>query len=130
MNQLDELIAMVQGSPIITDFQRRVYLELLNIPQGQTITYKSLGERISCRSAQAIGQALRRNPFGVGCPILPEYGLSTSLTHFDIDCCIPCHRVISSAGTIGGFCGQREGDQIDRKRRLLQMEGVKIKGLK
>lgn len=87
----------------ITEFQRRVYLALLEVPRGETITYKALGERIGCRSAQAVGQALRRNPFA------PE---------------VPCHRVVASDGSIGGFHGQREGEMIARKRQLLEEEGA------
>ena len=128
--------SLVESSPHITPFQRRVYLALLEIPKKQTITYRELGERIQCRSAQAIGQALRRNPFGVGCPILSEYRLllpndtdhvtSTFLYQdtFTLDFCVPCHRVIASSGAIGGFCGHREGTEVDRKRQLLLQEGV------
>jgi len=43
----------VQTSTIITDFQRKVYLELLNMAEGETITYKELARRIGCRSAIA-----------------------------------------------------------------------------
>lgn len=92
----------VRESKEITEFQRKVYLALLKIKKGETITYKQLGERIGCRSAQAIGQALKRNPFA------PE---------------VPCHRVIATDGSIGGFHGQREGEMIDKKRALLESEG-------
>ncbi|MBO5262803.1 MAG: MGMT family protein [Bacteroidaceae bacterium] len=88
-------------STAITPFQRRVYLELLNIPAGETITYGELARRIGCRSAQAVGQALRRNPFA---PF------------------VPCHRVVAADGSIGGYCGQRDGELIERKRRLLSQE--------
>lgn len=87
----------------ITEFQRKVYLALLEVPRGMTISYKELGSRIGCRSAQAIGQALKRNPFA------PE---------------VPCHRVVSSDGSIGGFHGCRTGEMIDKKMRLLHSEGV------
>lgn len=97
----DDIRHRVQTDPNITPFQRKVYLALLEVPRGQTISYKELGERIGCRSPQAIGQALRRNPFA---PV------------------VPCHRVISSDGSLGGFHGQREGEMIERKRRLLQEE--------
>lgn len=85
----------------ITEFQRKVYLALLEIPRGETISYKDLGLRIGCRSAQAIGQALKRNPFA------PE---------------VPCHRVIASDGSIGGFHGQRDGEMIEKKIKLLEEE--------
>lgn len=89
----------------ITEFQRKVYLALLEIPRGETISYKDLGLRIGCRSAQAIGQALKRNPFA------PE---------------VPCHRVIASDGSIGGFHGQRDGVMIEKKIKLLEEEKTKI----
>ncbi len=89
----------------ITEFQRKVYLALLDVPRGETISYKELGLKIGCRSAQAIGQALKRNPFA------PE---------------VPCHRVIASDGSIGGFHGQREGEMIEKKIRLQEEEKTKI----
>lgn len=76
-------------------------MELLNVPAGATITYGELARRIGCRSAQAVGQALKRNPFA------PE---------------VPCHRVIAANGSLGGYFGEREGEMIDRKRRLLNEE--------
>lgn len=97
----EETRQRVLTSTQITDFQRRVYLALLDVPRGQTITYGELGRKIECRSAQAIGQALRRNPFA------PD---------------VPCHRVIAADGSLCGFNGQREGEQIERKRRLLDEE--------
>ena len=85
----------------ITPFQRRVYLALLDVPAGTTITYGELAKRIGCRSAQAIGQALRRNPFA------PD---------------VPCHRVVAANGSLGGYMGERDGEQIEYKRRLLETE--------
>lgn len=92
---------IVETDSRITEFQRKVYLALLEVPCGATISYKELGERIGCRSAQAIGQALKRNPFA------PD---------------VPCHRVIASDGSIGGFHGKRDGEMIDKKRKLLEEE--------
>ena len=57
----------------ITEFQLRVYLELLRVPRGKTVTYGELARRIGCRSAQAVGQALKRNPFA---PEVKGKGLS------------------------------------------------------
>ena len=85
----------------ITPFQRRVYMELLNVPAGATITYGELARRIGCRSAQAVGQALKRNPFA------PD---------------VPCHRVVGANGSLGGYFGEREGEMVERKRRLLNEE--------
>ncbi len=85
----------------ITPFQRRVYMEVLNVPPGTTITYGELAQRIGYRSAQAVGQALKHNPFA------PE---------------VPCHRVVAAGGSIGGYFGKREGEMIERKRKLLEKE--------
>jgi len=86
-----------------TSFENKVYDALQLIPRGKVTTYGLLGNYISCASAQAIGQALKRNPFA------PD---------------TPCHRVVKSDLTIGGFQGEREGAPISKKRRLLESEGV------
>lgn len=98
-----EIRQCVEESTSITPFQRKVYLALLDVPRGTTITYGELARRIGCKSAQAVGQALRKNPFA------PE---------------VPCHRVVAKDGSLGGFHGQREGEMIERKRALLLAEGV------
>lgn len=89
----------------VTPFQHIVYRTLQTVPPGCVTTYKRLAEAVGCHSAQAVGQAMRRNP----CAPL-----------------IPCHRVIASDGTIGGFAGDAAGDAVDEKRRLLQAEGVHL----
>ena len=98
---MDGIRDKVLGSTEITPFQRRVYLALLDVPSGTTITYGELAKRIGCRSAQAIGQALRRNPFA------PD---------------VPCHRVVAADGSLGGYNGERDGEQIEYKQRLLDAE--------
>ena len=98
---MDDIRDKVLGSIEITPFQRRVYLALLDVPAGTTITYGELAKRIGCRSAQAIGQALRRNPFA------PD---------------VPCHRVVAADGSLGGYNGERDGEQIEYKQRLLDAE--------
>lgn len=90
----------------ITPFQRRVYMEVLNVPPGATITYGELAQRIGCRSAQAVGQALKRNPFA------PE---------------VPCHRVVAAGGSIGGYFGKRDGEMIERKRKLIEEEQESVR---
>ncbi|MBP6921198.1 MGMT family protein [Candidatus Gracilibacteria bacterium] len=82
----------------MTDFQKRVYSVLKLIPRGKVTTYKILGDFIGCRSAQAIGQALTRNPDAPG---------------------VPCHRVIRTDGTIGGYAFG-----VSEKRNILEGEGV------
>ena len=84
-------------------FQKKVYDACRHIPCGKVVTYGQLAREINCGSAQAVGQALRVNPFA------PE---------------VPCHRVIKSDRSLGGFYGHKSGPEIDRKRRLLEKEGV------
>lgn len=90
----------------ITEFQQRVYKALQKIPCGQVTTYIKLALFIDCKSPQAVGQALRRNPFS------PK---------------IPCHRVIKSDFSIGGYAGSLTGEKIIRKIELLEEEGVLFK---
>ena len=84
-------------SPAGTAFQRRVWEILLTIPYGQTITYgaiaKQLGETMS---AQAVGQAVGRNPISI---------------------IIPCHRVVGAKGQLTGYAGG-----IENKKWLLRHE--------
>lgn len=89
----------------ITKFQHDVYTQLLNVPQGKVTTYKEIAKAISCNSAQAIGQALQKNPFA------PD---------------VPCHRVIRSDLTLGGFSGSLTNNTVDKKKNLLQSEGVEF----
>jgi methylated-DNA-[protein]-cysteine S-methyltransferase len=68
-----------------TPFQLMVWEELLRIPYGQTISYREMAELIGKpKAARAVGNALGANPISI---------------------LIPCHRVISSDGTLGGFGG-------------------------
>lgn len=84
-----------------TDFQRRVWNALREIPPGRTLTYGDLAKRIGT-SARAVGGACRANP----CPIV-----------------VPCHRVVATNG-LGGFAGDTSGKKLDVKRWLLRHEGV------
>ena len=96
-----ERLAEVIDSRGLSPFRLRVYMELLNVPRGETITYGELARRIGCGSAQAVGQALKRNPFA------PE---------------IPCHRVIAADGSLCGFGGSRSAKALGRKAALLEGE--------
>lgn len=79
-----------------TPFQQRVWQALLDIPYGQTISYGELARHIGCRSVQAVGQAVGRNPISI---------------------IVPCHRVIGSNGSLVGY---EWG--LERKQYLLQLE--------
>jgi methylated-DNA-[protein]-cysteine S-methyltransferase len=88
-----------------TNFESRVYEALCRVPAGNVVTYKTLGKVVGCASGQAIGNAMRRNPFA------PE---------------VPCHRVIPATLKLGGFMGDVSGEKVERKRKLLEGEGVKF----
>ena len=86
-----------------TDFQKMVWLEITKIPKGKTITYKELAMKIGKPKAyRAVANACARNPL------------------LEI---IPCHRVIRGDGKMGGYKGKKG---IERKRKLLTNEGVKL----
>jgi methylated-DNA-[protein]-cysteine S-methyltransferase len=91
----------------ITEFQRLVYAAARKTPRGKVTTYKLLAEAIGCASSRAVGQALKRNPFAPA---------------------VPCHRVIRSDLTIGGFAGSTSGRAVGRKKALLREEGVRFEG--
>ena len=80
-----------------TDFQQGVWQELINIPYGETRTYKDLAKKINKPKAlRAVGTAIGKNPFFI---------------------IIPCHRVIRSDGKMGGFAYG-----LDVKEKLLDLE--------
>jgi len=82
-----------------TDFQLRTWNALLDIPYGETRTYKQIAETIDCpKGCRAVGLANNRNPI----PII-----------------IPCHRVIGVNGDLTGYAGG-----LEIKARLLEMERV------
>ena len=78
-----------------TEFQKRVWKELLDIRYGETLSYGEIGDRIGTKAYRAIGNACGKNPI----PIL-----------------IPCHRVVGK-DNIGGF-----SLGLDLKRKLLDIE--------
>lgn len=88
-----------------TIFEEKVYDVVKLIPAGKVSTYRDVAAALGIRSSQAIGQALKRNPFA------PH---------------VPCHRVIASNGKIGGFYGESTGPRIEQKCAMLENEGVEI----
>jgi len=105
--QLDEYLAGDRGEfnlPLEargTEFQRRVWDLVAQVPYGQTTTYgdlsRCLGDGVS---AQEVGAAVGRNPLCI---------------------LIPCRRVIGSAGKLTGYAGG-----LDRKRALLELEQARM----
>ena len=87
-----------------TPFQIKVWDEITKIPKGKTKTYKEIAFNIGYpNSARAVANACGKNPY----PII-----------------IPCHRVISSNGKLGGYSGP---GGISEKRRLLKNENNETK---
>lgn len=78
----------------------RVWEELRKVPKGSTISYGELAKRAGVKSPRFIGKIMNSNPFA------PH---------------VPCHRVINSDGSIGGFASG-----IEAKKELLKKEGVDL----
>ena len=86
-----------------TEFQIKVWKYLLKIPKGKVMTYKEVARAIkSPYSARAVGNAVGKNPNA------PK---------------IPCHRVIKSDGSLGGYSGK---GGVKTKRKLLKNEGITL----
>jgi methylated-DNA-[protein]-cysteine S-methyltransferase len=79
-------------------------LNFVCVLRTQIATYKGIAEAIHCKSSQAVGQALKRNVYN---------GAEPS---------VPCHRIVRSDLTVGGFSGSYENS--GKKRALLEGEGV------
>ena len=85
-----------------TIFQERVWKILQEIPYGETMTYGEIAQRIAKEkcvatySAQAVGQAVGKNPISI---------------------LIPCHRVLGKNGALTGYAGG-----VHRKEQLLNLE--------
>jgi methylated-DNA-[protein]-cysteine S-methyltransferase len=94
----------VDLDPPGTDFQKKVWNELLTIPYGKTISYEALAIRIgNIKSIRAVGLANGQNPIAI---------------------IIPCHRVIGKGGELVGY-----GGGLDNKEWLLHHEGAILKQL-
>jgi methylated-DNA-[protein]-cysteine S-methyltransferase len=89
--------------------KNKVYELCKKIPKGKITTYGEIGKALNTKAYRAIGQILRCNP---NAPITP------------------CHRVISSSGSIGGFKGKISGKEIKEKISLLNKEGIQVKNNK
>lgn len=80
-----------------TDFQKKVWQALLNIPYGQTRSYREIAEQVgNVKAVRAVGAANGKNPISI---------------------IAPCHRVIGSSGKLVGFAGG-----LDKKEILLNIE--------
>jgi len=85
----------------LTEFEKKVLDKVKTIKKGQVMTYAQVAKNIGCPgSARAVGNALNKNPYLVK---------------------IPCHRVVKSDGSIGGYARG-----VKAKEALLKSEGIKI----
>lgn len=88
-------------NPIGTEFQKRLWQKLLEIPYGETWSYKRLASEIGNEKAcRAVGLANNRNPIAIF---------------------IPCHRVIGSNGDLTGYAGG-----LGLKKELLDLENGSV----
>ncbi|NLY42688.1 MAG: methylated-DNA--[protein]-cysteine S-methyltransferase [Clostridiaceae bacterium] len=82
-----------------TEFQKRVWNKLMEIPYGTTVSYGFIASQIgNIKASRAVGSANNKNPV----PII-----------------VPCHRVIGARGNLVGY-----GGGLDIKTKLLEIEGV------
>lgn len=79
---------------------------MATIPRGKVTTYRLIAKKLETKAYRAVGNACRNNPYA------PR---------------VPCHRVVKSDGTIGGFAGKMSGKTVQNKVELLRKEGVKVK---
>ncbi len=87
----------------LTPFTQEIYRSLQHIGSGKTLSYSELARRAGRpAAARAVGQALARNPF----PVV-----------------VPCHRVLSASGSLGGFSAP---GGLVTKKKLLGLEGVDL----
>jgi methylated-DNA-[protein]-cysteine S-methyltransferase len=109
---MDAIIRLLSGERVdlsfiaidldgVGEFERRVYAATRAIPPRKTLTYGELAANIGVPDgAQAVGQALGRNP----CPII-----------------VPCHRILAANGRSGGFSAP---GGVETKLRMLNIEGA------
>jgi methylated-DNA-[protein]-cysteine S-methyltransferase len=80
-----------------TDFQKKVWSELLKIPFGETRTYGDIAKKLGdMKAVRAVGAANGKNPISI---------------------IVPCHRVIGASGKLVGF-----GGGLENKAKLLELE--------
>ena len=88
------------------NFNEKVWNLCAKIPRGKVTTYKLIADKLGTRAYRAVGSALKKNPYA------PK---------------VPCHRVVSTSGKIGGFKGKTKGKTITEKKQLLLKEGIIFK---
>lgn len=90
----------------MTPLQQKTYELLKKVPAGKVTTYKALADALGTKAYRAIGQFMRTNPDAPN---------------------TPCHRVVASNGSLGGFMGKTNGKEIRNKVKMLGEEGIKVR---
>jgi O-6-methylguanine DNA methyltransferase len=88
------------------NFDERVWKLMERIPRGNVTTYGQIARKLNTKAYRAVGNACRKNPYA------PQ---------------VPCHRVVRSDGTIGGFGGKTSGKTVEEKTLLLREESVEVR---
>lgn len=111
-NAIEELQEYFEGNrthftfkiqPKGTDFQQKVWQELINIPYGKTISYLDLAKKLGdVKAIRAVASANGKNPLWI---------------------VVPCHRVIGTDGSLTGYAGG-----LWRKKWLLEHENPSNQG--
>ena len=87
-----------------TNFENKVYALTSKVPKGRVTTYKEIAKALGIKAYRAVGNALNKNPYA------PR---------------VPCHRVVNSNGSIGGFASGSK-----KKADMLRVESVGVKNNK
>ena len=83
------------------NFNKRCYEKLILIPEGMISTYAEIAKSLDSKAYRAVGNAMANNPHLIS---------------------VPCHRIIRSDGSLGGYALG-----INKKIQLLKKEGIQIK---
>ena len=90
-------------------FRQAVWALLLQIPYGQTTTYGALAKQLAAK---------------LGRPRMSAQAVGGAVGHNEISILVPCHRVVGTGGSLTGYAGG-----VDKKKALLELEGVSMEGL-
>ena len=99
MKARNGILSVISGNDSLSEFEKSVYKAILKIPSGEVRTYGWVAKAIGRpKASRAVGNALNKNPYS---PI------------------VPCHRIIRSDGSMGGFALG-----LKMKKILLKREGI------
>ncbi len=104
----------------ITKFQQRVYNLCSKVPKGRITTYKQIARAMKTKAYRAVGNALRNNPFVSEMSIISDHAQKSLISDTPK---VPCHRVVASDGSLGGFDGKMNNP---KKVKILKKEGIGV----